>query len=143
MAISSPDRHHRTMNNSPLIPPPPPQAPLPAPYPPLPADRATTPANWIGAIAAALAIQVAAAITLMGAFVIVIIAAFAGYGDSSADAPAYVVLALPVGLAGIGLYIFSGGVAARIAKDGRGWLMLIGGPAILLALRVGTVLLAG
>ncbi len=108
-----------------------------------PTDHPSTPANWVGAIAAALAIQVAAAMTLMGAFVIVIIAAFATYGDSTADTPAYILLALPAGLAGIGLYIFSGRVACRIAKDGRGWLMLIGGPAILLVLRFGSLLLGG
>ena len=143
MARLSLQAHHRTMNNSPGFPPPPTQRHPATQRPPTPINIPTKTANWIGAIAAALAIQIAAAATMVGAFIIVVIAIFSTWGDSSANTPGYIVLALPVGFAGVGLYIFSGRIASRIAGDTRGWLMLLGGPAILLTLRIGMAVLVG
>ena len=80
---------------------------------------------------AALAIQIAASIALGFAAVIAIIAALAGFGDSSGGTSWFALVAVPIALIAVALYVVSGLVASKVARDGRGWLMLIAGPAML------------
>ncbi len=83
-----------------------------------------------GAIAAALAVQFAALLALLLAFVIVLAAAFSVW-DTDEPNPTWVVLAVPAGLAAIGLWIASGAVAARIARSRWGWMALLLLPVVL------------
>lgn len=93
-------------------------------------DASATSTRWIAAAGAALAVQFAAVLTGIGAAAILLAAAFSTLGDASAGTPAYIVFSIPVGIAAICLFFVSGYVAARIADDRRGWLMLIAGPLV-------------
>ncbi len=79
--------------------------------------------------------QIGAVVVSVITVTILFVAAFSTFGDRTGESPAWTLVALPVGLAAVALYIGSGYVAARIARDGKGWLMLIIGPFI-----IGTVL---
>jgi len=75
--------------------------------------------------------QIAAIIAFWVGIAIAVVAAFADWGDSSADTSWWILLAPLAGLVAFVLYIASGYVASRVARDGRGWLMLIAGPFML------------
>ena len=98
-------------------------------------DTTATPARWLAAAGAALAVQFAAVVTGLGAYAIVLLAAFSTWGDSSSQTPAYIVLSIPVGIAAVMIYVGSGHLAARIAGDRRGWLLLAAGPLVWTATR--------
>jgi len=84
--------------------------------------------RWIGAVITALAIQIAAMIALVAGA----LAGLFGALQLAADYSSWIIwLAVPIGLLAPALWVFSGYVASKIARDGRGWLMLVIGPILL------------
>jgi ABC-type spermidine/putrescine transport system permease subunit II len=101
--------------------------------PPLSTNQASPTVSgprWLAAIGAALAIQVAAAMTALLAGAIFLVAALENWGNNGDEGiPAYVLLSIPIGAAAPGVFAVSGVAASRIIGDNRGWWLLIFGPA--------------
>jgi hypothetical protein len=91
---------------------------------PLPASQASPPVSgprWLAAIGAAIAIQVAAAMTALLAVAIFLVAALEDWGNRGDEGmPAYALLSIPIGAAAPCVFVLSGVAASRIIGDNRG-----------------------
>ncbi len=121
--------------------PPDPPFPPPAPPPRVPGpDRAApegrpTLGRYVAAIAAAVGVQIAAVLVAMFAVTVLLLAAFSTFGTSD-TMPAWGLLSIPIGLAAVAIWIWSGALAARISGSPRAWAVLMVLPTAVVVVRI-------
>ena len=96
------------------------------PVPPEPAPRAGY-GRWLRALAAAIAIQLAAAGAIFLAGLVYFLALISIWKTDD-PTPWWIIFSFLIAVAAIVMWIWSGSVAARIAGSRLGWIVLLLGP---------------
>lgn len=97
-----------------------------------PTDVPTT-GRVLAGFAAAVTLQIGAALAATFALFIVVAAAFANFGNYGAEQEStwWVVFALPIAVLALAIYVLSGFTASRVMRTGLGWLTLLAAPALI------------
>lgn len=87
----------------------------------------------LAGFAAAITLQIGAALAAMFSLFIVVAAVFANFGNYGPEQEStwWVIFAVPMATLALAIYVLSGFTASRVMRTGLGWLTLLATPAMI------------